>query len=124
MLGVVIGVAAVVSLLSIGQSASASVTGQIEGAGANTVNVMMRGRDASYTLTISDVEMFETLNHIVAVAPQNTIPATVEAGSESVDVSITATTEAYAAVNVLGMAQGRFLSASDQENLERVAVLG
>ncbi len=125
MLGIIIGVAAVVSLISVGQSASASITNRIEGAGANVVSIRSRSRTAQYALTLSDVEALESrLSHVVAVAPSNSLQATVKFGDVSVTVSVTATTAAYAEVNVLEMNLGRFLNDDDQASKERVAVLG
>lgn len=125
MLGIIIGVTAVVSLISVGQSASASITNRIEGAGANVVSIRSRSRTAQYALTLSDVEAFQSrLSHVVAVAPSNSLQATVKFGDASITVPVTATTAAYATVNVLEMDLGRFLSDEDQTSKARVAVLG
>ena len=75
-LGIVIGVAAVVAMMSIGKGASASITSQIESIGTNLIYVY-RGstnqggvRSASgsaATLTMDDAEALATLQDVVAV---------------------------------------------------------
>jgi putative ABC transport system permease protein len=78
MLGVVIGMAAVVALVSIGQGAQAQITGQIEGIGANLIAVIpvrvehqgaMSSGGTPQTLLLSDAQAVGGVLGVTAVTP-------------------------------------------------------
>ena len=77
-LGIVIGVAAVIAMLSIGRGASASIASRIESFGTNLVyvtpgsssqNGVRSAAGSAGTLTIDDANALTELNNIVAVSP-------------------------------------------------------
>src|SRR5204862_1823920 len=78
MLGVIIGVASVVALLSVGQGASAAITGQVSALGTNMLTIVpgvpnnqSPGAGAAATLTQSDSDALAALNlPLVGLAPQ------------------------------------------------------
>jgi putative ABC transport system permease protein len=131
MLGVIIGVTAVVALISIGEGASAAITDQIEGAGANvivvlpTTSLQLIGSVSNTNLTLADSDaIIDQVDHILAISPEyhNTARVTFEDASE--DVLIYGTTAEQAFVRNLNTIQGRFLNDTDNEDTARVAVLG
>ena len=78
-LGIVIGVAAVIAMLSIGRGAEASITSQIESigtnliyvtAGSSTENGVRSAAGSAATLTIEDANQLASLENVVVVAPQ------------------------------------------------------
>jgi len=134
MLGVVIGVAAVISLVAAGEGAQAQVVSQFESLGSNLLTVSpftsfsfsRRGLQTSTTeLTMADVEAIEALATSVAlVAPSYSGNGTMTHEGETTSASITGVTTDYAAVNNWDLARGRFITAEDNETLAMVVVLG
>ncbi len=134
MLGVVIGVAAVISLVAAGEGAQAQVVSQFESLGSNLLTVSpftsfsfsRRGLQTSTTeLTMADVEAIEALATSVAlVAPSYSGNGTMTYEGETTSASITGVTADYAAVNNWDLARGRFITAEDNETLAMVVVLG
>jgi len=135
MLGVVIGVAAVISLVAVGQGAQAQVVSQFESLGSNLLTVSSQtssnfGRgglqQSSRDLTNQDVEAIEALATSVRyVAPQyNSNNATVAYGSNTTSVNIQGITSVYADVRNWTIADGRFLTPEDDQALASNVVLG
>ena len=134
MLGVVIGVGAVIALVAAGEGAQAQVVSQFESLGANLLTVspwtsfsFSRGglQTSSTELTMADVEAIEALATSVAlVAPSYSANATMTYAGETTSAGITGVTADYAPVNNWQLARGRFLTAQDNENLAMVVVLG
>ncbi len=136
MLGITIGVAAVITLLSVGQGVSRYIAAQFEGLGTNLVFVFPgqfrpgsgppgRAGDAVLTLedalALSDPLRVPEAALIVPVLSRN---ATVTAGSASTRTSLRATTPGYAEARNYRILTGRFLSGADVEERARVAVIG
>jgi len=130
MLGIVIGVGAVIALSSIGKGVEAMVSDNIEGLGSNMLMVMSDQPEDSTIpvyLTNSDAEaMADQLNApaLAAVAPVASGTLRVTHGEESATLSVTGTTADYLSIRNLEIAMGGFLTDADLEDLERVAVLG
>ena len=134
MLGVVIGVGAVIALVAAGEGARAQVVSQFESLGSNLLTVspftsfsFSRGglQTSSTELTMDDVEAIEALATSVAlVAPSYSGNGTMTYAGETTSASITGVTAEYAPVNNWQLARGRFVTVSDNENLAMVAVLG
>jgi putative ABC transport system permease protein len=126
MLGVVIGVAAVVALLSIGQGVEDSVAAQIQSIGTNLIIV---GPDAAQGghLTNDDLEALrDPLNvpTVVEATAEVRGQAQVVWGGEDRAVSVSGTTPEFLAVRNFEVSMGGFLSPEDLEQRARVAVLG
>jgi putative ABC transport system permease protein len=134
MLGIVIGVAAVIALVAVGNGAQAQVVSNLEGLGSNLLTVtsgtMMsfsgRGlQETGTALTNADVEAIESLADAVsAVAPEYGANGTVTYSGSTTNVSITGVTEEYDEVRNWELARGRFVSEADNDNLANVVVLG
>jgi putative ABC transport system permease protein len=132
MLGIVIGVAAVIALVAAGAGAQAQVLQRFESLGANVLTIspgvsMFRDPRTSGStkgFTNADVEALRQLaTSIVAIAPQYQGRATIGYGANNTQSNVLGTTPEYAIVNGLQLQEGRFLSDLDQANRERVAVL-
>lgn len=129
MLGIIIGVAAVVALMSVGQGATSGITSQVEGMGTNLISVASGrsfNRNAqSQSILYSDYEaIHEAINGQALVAPYYQANVNVMYGEREADTSVTGITPVYGDVNSLEVLSGRFIT--DQDNLEKayVAVLG
>lgn len=130
MLGVVIGVAAVVVLVAIGTGAKQTVERQVEGLGSNLL-IVVPGRvdfgaaPAVSRLSLSDVD---AVTRIVGdrsrVAVSVTSGEIVRAGAASRFTSVLGVMETTPQVFVRAMGRGSYLSRSDVDTNRRVAVLG
>jgi putative ABC transport system permease protein len=134
MLGIVIGVAAVISLVAVGQGAQAQVLDQFQSLGSNllTVSTMQSFgfsqsglQQSSAELTMKDVEAIDALADTVSlVAPVYSSSATVTYGGNTTSTSINGVTEAYAAVRNQTVSKGRFITEADNGKNAMVVVLG
>jgi putative ABC transport system permease protein len=131
MLGIVIGVGAVVALLAIGQGATASVTSQVEGLGSNMITILptrnLRGMMGAQTtrLYYSDYETIAGHNENIAkMAPIYQAGETVKYGSKNAQYTVMGTTPDFTDVRAYKVSQGRFLNENDSAANARVAVLG
>jgi len=130
MLGIVIGVGAVIALSSIGKGVETMVNDSIEGLGSNMLIVTSDQPEDSTIpvyLTNSDAEaMAYQLNapSLAGVSPVASGTLRVTHGEESATLSVTGTTADYLSIRNLEIAMGGFLTDADLEDLERVAVLG
>ena len=124
MLGVIIGVFAVVALVSIGQGATSQVTAEIQGMGSNLIVLAIRGRGGLDSLTLDEAVALAKRPGVSAVAPVVDGYATVKFATESNYTSIVGTTSAYSFVRNHFVDQGRFLADVDVQNRLKVAVLG
>jgi len=133
MLGIIIGVAAVIAMVGIGNGATASITSQIQGMGSNLLTVspgqsnnggVSGGAGSSNSLTMDDVDKIKIGTSIKAVAPVASSNAQVVLGSGNTSTSINGTTEGYEVIKNVTMARGRYISKEDVSSNARVAVLG
>jgi len=119
MLGVVIGVGAVVALLSIGTGAQASITSRIEGIGANLITVYSGTRN-SFTpsgagggttapLTYEEAQPLKGLAGVAAVSPQVQSRQIVKYQSKQTNVQIVGVTPDYAIAHPDQLDHGRFI---------------
>ncbi|MBN1812293.1 MAG: ABC transporter permease [Anaerolineae bacterium] len=136
MLGVIIGVGAVIALMSIGEGAQASITEQINSVGSNLIFVSAGARrmgpvqeaGGSASLTYEDAQAIADPRNVpdaVAVAPEFGQNTQVIFGDENVNVSVTGVTPEYQlAYSGMEMASGRFIENKDVDGRGNVAVLG
>lgn len=127
MLGIVIGVASVISMLSIGQGASASITNSIESMGTNVIYVF---RDSSVTnsraLTISDSDALSEIGstNFTNVAPLVSDNREVSFSGNSISAQIYGVTPQYASVRNETVSYGSFITEAQVTDRSTVAVIG
>jgi len=134
MLGMVIGVGAVIALVAAGAGTQAQVMEQFESLGSNllfvkpgsaTVKGVSQGASSGQSLTLDDVEAISGLAQAVAaIAPEYSTYAQVVYGSANTRTSVTGTTPEYLAVRARELAQGRFITDQDVSTKAKVVVLG
>ena len=135
-LGVMVGVAAVIGMVSVGQGASAAVQSTLEGLGTNLVLVspgstntgLARGAAGSATtLTLDDVKALQASGAVAdasAIEPELSGRAQVVVGTANENTTVTGTTPAYEAVRDWQIASGAFFTSTDVDASSPVAVLG
>jgi putative ABC transport system permease protein len=130
MLGIIIGVASVVTLLAVGQGVQASVTSQIESIGLNLVFIRAdQPQDSTrpaYVTSADAAALADPFNapSLVAVAPVVQGSLRVAYGDTGANLTVAGTNSAYAKVRNLGLILGGFLTDADLVDQARVAVLG
>ena len=135
-LGIVIGVATVVALLSIGNGATASITESIQSGGSNLLSIspgrqqtsisgIGQSQQASY-LFFDDYDLLErTLTgDITSMVPVYQSSYTVKFGDESFTTSVSVVLEDHAQARSFTISDGRFVTDGDNKSQSRVAVLG
>ena len=124
-LGVVIGVAAVISLMSVGRGAQEAVTSRIQSLGTNLLFV--RPDSGASTLTLEDANaLLDPIfaPDVAAVAPELGTTGLVVAGRENTTTQIVGVTPQYESVRNFSVGSGQFISSSQVDNRSEVAVLG
>jgi putative ABC transport system permease protein len=132
-LGIVIGVAAVIAMLSIGRGAEASITSSIESIGTNLVyvtagstseNGVRTSAGSAATLTIDDANQLAGLPNVEVVAPQTESFVQVVYQGQNTNTRLMGVTSGYQDLGSMTLADGEFLSDTDQANRSMVVVLG
>ncbi len=133
-LGIVIGVGAVIALMSIGRGVEAEIISRIESLGSDLITIRpgaftfggVRGATGgAATLTMEDAEAIaEQVSDISSVAPSYSSNLQLVVGSENMNASVTGVIPEYMPVNNLEIASGTFLSEHDYQRGAKVAVLG
>ena len=130
MLGILIGVAAVISVLSLGSAQAAIVEESFATLGSNLIYVIPRegsvgGMVGEATLTVGDAEAIARYaSSVVGVAPTAQTYAQVVAGGESLNSLIAGITPEAEWVDNYAVALGGFITESEYRARSRVAVLG
>jgi len=124
MLGVVIGVASVVGLVSVGRGTTARITQQLSSLGTNLLTISPTGFSDG-TLTIDDANAIAGLQGLAAVAPEIQAQGVVAtSATNTTSTSVVGTSAQYAQVRAYEVWQGTFLSQIDADHALRSVVLG
>jgi macrolide transport system ATP-binding/permease protein len=133
MLGILIGVTAVIAMLALGQGAQQDIKKRLESLGSNLLvlrpgNVRTAGvsLDAGSVtrLTQDDGKALAELDHINRVAPSVSGRARAEYAGANWSTQVYGTVPDYAAMRASEPAYGRFFTEADDKNREKVAVIG
>ena len=115
-LGIVIGVSAVIALITIVQSATGEMMSQFESLGTDKITVTATGNPLKSGLNSSDLKNLEAIDNVSGVAPSVTINGS--AGRQGVlldEVSIMGKNEKFFETDSTEMTQGRKLTVSDMD---------
>ena len=134
MLGIIIGVGAVIALVAAGAGAKAQVTEQFESLGSNLLTISARGRmfrgvgmsaSGSMVLSADDVDAIMSLSQTVSgIAPEYSTSGQAAFGSANTQTSVTGVTAAYRELHNWTLEKGRFIQNADTQRMAKVAVLG
>jgi putative ABC transport system permease protein len=133
-LGIIIGVAAVIVLMGFGKGSMQDALDDIARMGATNIIVRsekppedsssQQRRIAMYGLTWGDYERFSTIGTVTRRVPMRVFPQQIRYLERMLTGRMVATTPEYADVNQLDLAAGRFLVEDDDRQMLNVAVLG
>jgi putative ABC transport system permease protein len=136
MLGIIIGVAAVIAMVSIGQGASASVQAQIESIGTNLLFVSAgaqnvggvrsgTGDTGTNTLTVEDLDAIKReVPSVSMVTPNVNARSQLVAGNMNWNTNVTGVSEQYPEIRKWPVATGSFFTDADVRTAGRVIVIG
>jgi putative ABC transport system permease protein len=137
MLGILIGIAAVILTVGFGEGASAQIKAQINSLGTNLLIITPGSATSSggvngplgsaTTLTLQDATALASkaaAPDIAVVAPVSMTGATLTAGTANWSTSVMGTTPGWLQVRARAVAEGRFLTAADEKDVADVTVLG
>ena len=136
MLGIIIGVSAVIAMVSIGQGASASVQAQIESIGTNLLFVSAgaqnvggvrsgTGDTGTQTLTVDDLDAIKReVPSVSMVTPSVNARAQMVAGNQNWNTALTGVSEQYPDIRKWPVANGSFFTDADVRTAARTIVIG
>ena len=136
MLGIIIGIASVIAMISIGQGAQGSIQASIQSIGSNLLLVtpgaqrtpgvqISTGRGASRTLKTEDATAISNnITGVKAVAPDLSGRYQVTAKGTNTNTSVDGVTASYTDVRNVSIDIGNFITDQNNKSLARVAVLG
>jgi putative ABC transport system permease protein len=136
MLGIIIGVAAVLTTMGIGRGAASDITQRIESQGTNLLSIspgasnvggLSGGAGSASTLTMGDVASLQDTNlhpALALVAPEYGATARLVYSGTNTQNTVAGVTADYAQVRNLTVASGRYLTPADSEEQAHVVVLG
>jgi len=135
-LGIVIGIASVVTMVAIGQGSTQDISDRIESLGSNLLTVspgssqgvgmkVKRSSGSADTLTMEDAEAIEkSIEGISAIASEVSSQQQIIFKGENTNISVYGVTESYTEVKSVEMALGSFISSNSIKKISKVAVLG
>lgn len=134
-LGIVIGIGAVIALVSIGQAAKQSVENQISSLGSNLLTISpgsqstsgIRSATSMQTLTYEDAQAITTssqINTVSKVSPEFSSRGQITSGKNNTNSSIVGVTSNYLSVHNISLSLGVFIGEQDQKNRSKVVVVG
>ncbi|MDD2239117.1 MAG: ABC transporter permease [Kiritimatiellae bacterium] len=134
MLGIIIGVGAVIAMVAIGTGAKAEVAASIEQMGQNMVMIISRaarsgrvhmGSDSGVALTRQDYDAIrQEISGLVGATPEVRVNAQVAYGNQNVNTTIYGVSEDYPAVRAWQFAQGEHFTQMEIRGAAKVAVVG
>jgi len=135
MLGIVIGIASVIAMVSIGNGAKLSIQTSIESLGSNLLSILpgvvqpgrgivSSGRGSAQTLKNDDVDVIKTIDGVVNISPEFSRRFQVVATGNNTNTTVTGATPDYLTVHNLVLANGSFISDANQRSIGRQVILG
>jgi putative ABC transport system permease protein len=132
MLGVIIGVSAVIMMLSVGAGAQQSVTGRISALGTNLLTVQpgyqrsggVATSNQARSLTLADADAIRSLQGVKAAAPVVSTRAQAIVGENNTNTNIVGTTPEYQSSTSIEMSGGNFFAQIEVDQWDTVLVLG
>ncbi len=134
MLGIIIGIASVITMVAIGQGAQSSISDRIQSIGANLIIIspgaqrtsgISAGQGSSTTLTLDDATAIGSgVQNISGVAPEDTHRYQVTAKGNNTNTQVTGTVPSYTDVRNVAVDMGMFITEYQQQTSAKVAVIG
>jgi putative ABC transport system permease protein len=126
MLGVIIGVAAVIIATAYVEGSTQKITASVQSLGTNLVQVMVIGRNSNKDITYSDMVKFQQKNSDVigAIAPSISTTVTAKMGDQNASTTLIGTSPDYSSIKNTNVQSGRFINQMDVTYNQKVALVG
>lgn len=127
MLGIIIGVGAVILIVGLGNGMEIYMTESFQSMGTDTLTVSIMGRGSSRNVDEEDMYALveENGEYLKAVSPTVSVGGSVKVGSDTLSATtVTGVGEDYASIKKYGVSQGRFIQYVDILNRNKVCVIG
>jgi len=127
-LGVIIGSASIVLVVTVALTSRKFVLSQIEAVGSNLIQVELvqrpdKPQPLSYEMTLEDLEAVRGIPNVIEVAGTRELPMTVVVGGVERPVNLVGVTAGYQAIRRLVNLRGRYLDAGDMEMRSKVCLI-
>ena len=127
-LGVIIGSASIVLVVTVALTSKPFVLSQIEAVGSNLVQAELvqrpdKPQPLSYEMTLEDMEAAKSIPNVVEVSGSRELPMTVVAGAVEHPVNLVGVTEGYQEIRRLVVSRGRYLDAGDMQMRSKVCLI-
>ena len=127
-LGVIIGSASIVLVVTVALTSRKFVLSQIEAVGSNLIQVELvqrpdKPQPLSYEMTLEDLEAVRAIPNVIEVAGTRELPMTVVVGGVERPVNLVGVTGGYQAIRRLVVLRGRYLDAGDMEMRSKVCLV-
>ncbi|HEY2459935.1 MAG TPA: ABC transporter permease [Candidatus Acidoferrum sp.] len=128
-LGVIIGSASIVLVVTVALTSRKYVLSQIESTGSNLIWVELihagdKAQPLSYELTMGDMEAVKSdIPNVVEVAGTRELPTSVVAGGVSRSANLVGVTEGFQTIRRLVIVRGRYFDSSDMETRSKVCLI-
>ncbi|MDK4563767.1 MacB family efflux pump subunit [Kingella kingae] len=129
MLGIIIGIAAVVSVVALGKGSQEKILADINSMGTNTISIFPgkgfgdRNRSRIKTLTVADGQAIAKLSYVEATTPSTSTSGTLTYQNTDLTASLYGSGEGYFDVRGLKLGTGRLFDASDVKDNAQVVVI-
>jgi putative ABC transport system permease protein len=126
MLGIIIGVASVIILVSLMNGLSEEMTSRFESMGTNTITVNVMGRGTNRSISAEEIEALvnENPEYLDQYSPRVNASVTAKYDVNSVDTTATGVNEYYDEMQSVEVTYGRFIQYIDSERRQKVCVIG
>ena len=126
MLGIIIGVAAVIVIVGLGNGLEGYVSDSLSSMGTNTLTVMVLSRGSTRTMEVEDVYgiVAENSQYLDLCSPTASLSGSVKVGADTTSSSVTGVSEDYFSIQGYEVSRGRGLQYSDIATRTKVCVVG
>ena len=126
MLGIIIGVAAVIVIVGLGNGLEGYVSDSFSSMGTNTLTVMVLSRGSTRTMEVEDVYgiVAENSQYLDLCSPPASLSGSVKVGADTTSSSVTGVSEDYFSIQGYEVSRGRGLQYSDIATRTKVCVVG
>jgi putative ABC transport system permease protein len=127
-LGVIIGSASIVLVVTVALTSKTFILAQIESVGSNLVWVELvqrpdKPQPLSYEMTLEDLDAVKAIPNVIRVAGTRELPMSVVAGGVELQVNLVGVTEGYQEIRRLLILKGRYFDSADMEMRSKVCLI-
>jgi len=127
-LGVIIGSASIVLVVTVALTSKTFILAQIESVGSNLVWVELvqrpdKPQPLSYEMTLEDLDAVKAIANVIQVAGTRELPMSVVAGGVELQVNLVGVTEGYQEIRRLLILKGRYFDSADMEMRSKVCLI-